>query len=81
MPVLFGVAAGLSAAWFGATIFQQFRSQVPPREPLEYAGARAHSRPEPVFKYRSNLLLFQWFATRVNDAYDERTRVALNVRQ
>jgi ABC-type antimicrobial peptide transport system permease subunit len=39
LPVLFGVAAGLVAAWFGAAILQQFLFQIQPREPLVYGIA------------------------------------------
>lgn len=41
VPVLFGVTAGLSAAWFGTTILQQFLFQIDPREPLVYGIACA----------------------------------------
>ncbi len=39
LPVLFGVAAGLLAAWFGATVLQKFLFQIQPREPLVYGIA------------------------------------------
>jgi putative ABC transport system permease protein len=39
VPVLCGVAVGLSTAWYGTTILQQFLFQIQPREPLVYAIA------------------------------------------
>ena len=41
IPVAFGVAAGLTAAWYGTNLLQRFLFQVEAREPLVYGVACA----------------------------------------